>query len=181
LFILSISPLHREDFNMFNPNLLNFNFEIFNLNKNGHAEKKESVTGNLSFSSSLDHKLNESKNRDYTIRTGDYFDVTPKNYTYSSNDSKRKQGNLAYRIEISVNLLQAKAEKIIEFNRMYNSGAVKRGRYMGWSAECARRRNDRLYMELKINHPNKRHFDAIRERLHPVFYFGRYGRKRNYI
>jgi hypothetical protein len=180
-FITSIVPLHKEDFDLFDFNLLDFsilNFDVFSHSKGKHAEKKDSISGKVNFGGSLDHRLNSIKNRDYTVRAGNYLGAVSRNYTYSSDDSRGGHGNIAYGTKFSAKLPQAKAEKIMEYNSMYSRDPASKGHYRGWSAECARRRNDKLYMELKMDHPNKKHFDAIRDKLHPVFYFTRYGRKK---
>jgi hypothetical protein len=180
-FITSIFPLHKEDFNLFDFNLLDFNilnFDIFSHNKSKHSAKKENIAGKLDLSGSLDHRLNSVKDRNYTIKTGDYLSAVSRNYTYSSDDG-REHRNIAYKTGASAKLPQARAEKIMEYNSMYSRDAIIcKGHYRGWSAECANRRSDRLYMEPKMDHPNKKHLDAIRDRLHPVFYFSRYSRKR---
>jgi hypothetical protein len=174
-FIMDMFPIEREDLNIFDFNLLDFNifdFNIFNFNKSRPTQKKESNAGRLDMDI---RNLETGQAKNYSVGTRDYLDVASRNYSYSSDDSSRQHSNLAY--AAPANQPQAQAKRIIDYNSSYNSDNIQKNRYRGFHAECGERRNDRMYLELKMDHPNKKHFDAIRDKLHLILNFFDYNKK----
>ena len=168
-FIMDMFPVQKEDFNIFDFNLLDFNIFDFNSIFKTKPVQKKNTAGRLDINIKNLEKIQE---RNYNISTKDYLGAASRNYTYSSGNEQQENPQYS-----KTGFKQTNPENIVQYNSMYNKGTILKNRYRGFGAECADRRNDRMYLELKMDHPNKKQFDAIRDKLHQIFNFFDYNKK----